>query len=169
MALFYIWWRHHRQYRFFGIISKFSIPLRVPIGIFEIGSSFWMKWYATSLYSDHWYRRYRYFSNLMTSSPKMGCKKLCQHFHEGPGLSFCFKCPQELKKPLKPSALKSGHELKRRVLNYKGYWTRRSSVIDWQCKKHYISRVWYRNSEPQVGGLHNFISFPMQDVVFTVL
>ena len=118
MALFYIWWRHHRQSRFLGIISKFSIPLRVAIGIFEIGSSFWMKWYATSLYSDHWYRRYRYFSNLMTSSPKMGCKKLCQHFHEGPGLSFCFKCPQELKKPLKPSALKSGHELKRRVLNY---------------------------------------------------
>ena len=48
----------------------------------------------------------------------MSCKKLCQYFHEGPGLSFSFKCPQELKKTFKPSALKSGHGLKMSVLNY---------------------------------------------------
>ena len=56
----------------------------------------------------------------MTSSPKMSCKKLCQYFHEGPGLSFSFKYPQELKKTFKPSALKSGHGLKMSLLKYDG-------------------------------------------------
>ena len=42
-------------------------------GIFPFVLSFWIKWYATSLYSDHSYWRYGSFSILMMSSLQILC------------------------------------------------------------------------------------------------